>query len=115
LILNTVSTHFQHNSQENNINLGAFYRFGIEDQYVIGAYDNSHRKLSIFAGERFHLTNVDKIDVGVIAGAVTGYARPILPGALLSLRYKVNERVSIYLHVAPVDSGVASLAIGWNR
>ena len=80
------SYHPQHPADRpryNDLNLGAYYR--ADDGWQVGAYFNSIRRPSVYAGWTWS-HDVGAVSVGLLAGLVTGYrAGPILPFAAPSV------------------------------
>lgn len=119
LIINTVSTHFKHNSQENGKNFGGIYRFS--NDVIVGSYNNSQSRVSVLIGYYVPLvSDLYPLGIGVVVGGVTGYNHyAVMPAAVLSVSYPLDkhwgdEHLMMYVNVAPVEHGVASLAFGYK-
>ncbi len=86
------SVHFPQNNF-NNVNPGLYVAGSINNvpvlpdgRYVVGAYYNSERKGSLYAGFIYPVTEY----VDVVLGAITGYsAAPILPLVAPSLHFPI--------------------------
>ncbi len=118
LFINTVSVHFADKQPDNNINAGALYLFN--NRAVGGAFYNTHKKMSFFAGYYTPImswsTRVGryKLVPGFIAGGATGYQGGVTPGAVPTLTLGVSDRFDLNLTITPIKGGVTSLAFGFK-
>jgi hypothetical protein len=86
--LNGVSKH--NKSGYNEQNWGAGYEQTIGDNWTAaaGAYKNSEYRYSTYAYARYSLYKNNRWDIGINAGAVTGYAeKNVVPVALPEVCY----------------------------
>lgn len=124
LVISTASLHFHNNGEHNNVNPGLFYRF--DNQFIVGAYNNSHRKLSTFWAYSIPIHSLsprlggNELTLGVILGVVTGYEeKKLQPAVLLNAEYPIgrlwgNRNLTMHLDVMPKDRGALSLSFGYK-
>ena len=105
LLLHGPSYHFGP-TEYNNANYGLGYAF--DNNFVLGAYENSINKTSVYAGYCFTVTQ----RISVLAGAVSGYEIPVAPAVVLSYRVPITERLGLRINLVPFGSGVINLALG---
>jgi hypothetical protein len=110
LILHGPSHHFDSQAGYNNQNFGLGYAF--DNNIVVGAYDNSIRRTSVYAGYVLRLTE----HVGILAGVATGYEKmPVQPAALLIFTAPITGHWLLHFNVAPVKGGFINLSLGYRR
>ena len=85
--LHLATYHFDRKADFNETNLGGYV---VCDQWVAGAYRNSERGDSAYAGYTYTLGPVD-----VVVGVVTGYARGPMPMVLPSVKVAKHVRVTL--------------------
>lgn len=87
----------------NNFNPGVYARW--KNGFTAGAYYNSEKRPTAYAGWTFH----DKIDrFAITLGAATGYKRAaIVPLVVPSVRFGVNENTSVRLSAVPLKGQAA--------
>lgn len=103
--VNAAAYHFdreavkEHDFNENNLGLGLEYsskNWGV----LAGEYKNSLRKTSWYVLGRYSPLHFGNVDVGIVAGALTGYAQPISPavGLIVSAQW---EKVGFNVILTP--------------
>ncbi len=125
------SIHFKDNASENNFNPGVGYGFsssifdpwfGAGGYDVIGAYYNSHRKASVYAGYYYPFVRgpqLDGLELGVMGAIATGYS-PVMPAVLLVATYPVGKYfgspgLNARATVVPLpDFGVLTFSIAYR-
>lgn len=107
------SQHYPGNGL-NNFNPGAFYRSA--SGWTTGAYYNSLRKPTVYAGRHWDWTLSPSIRAGVTAGLGTGYARPILPFAIPSVAFgdATRLRLSYIPRIEKSGEHVLHASIEWD-
>lgn len=100
------SFHFDHdkNLNDNNLGVGAEYRYSPENSIVAGRFNNSDRQISHYAGLYWQPFTLGSLRLGGILGVINGYPKAnngdwipfILPVA--SYEYK---RIGINLTLIP--------------
>jgi hypothetical protein len=111
LLVHGVSRHF-HDNGENNLNFGVGY--GFDSRVVMGAYHNSRRRLSAYAGYHIPVYEWRSVEFGLFLGAVTGYDRTVMPVAALTASIPIADRWRTHVTVVPSDRGVATLSLGYR-
>jgi len=90
--LNLVSLHSA--GGMNNVNPGLYAVS--QSGYAGGLYQNSHDRLSVWAGRKWETRVVHGVSAGVVAGVITGYGKPsplLSPSVALKvdgLTYRLN-------------------------
>lgn len=96
--------HFDRSKDYNEFNPGIY---AVCDGWTAGAYHNSERKVSVYAGRTFDVGPID-----VTLGAVAGYRRaPLVPMVVPSYKIKDGPRVSLLL---PLEKGGGGLHLSWE-
>lgn len=96
--------HFDRSKDYNEFNPGVY---ALCDGWTAGAYHNSERRVSVYAGRTFDVGPVD-----VTLGAVTGYSRaPLVPLVVPSYKIRGGPRVSLLL---PLEKGGGGLHLSWE-
>ena len=109
LLIHGPSFHFDRDADYSNRNYGLGYAF--DNNVVVGAYENSINRTSVYVG---YLVNLNQ-HVGILAGVVTGYEeRPVQPAVLLVLTAPLTQNWNAHLNVAPVKGGFINLSIGYQ-
>jgi hypothetical protein len=110
------SAHFTEKQERNNVNPGLLYLFN--NRVVTGAFLNTHKKMSFFAGyyTPFKSTHLGryKLTPGFITGAATGYEGGITYGPIPTVTLGMSKRWDLHLTITPIPGGVASLAFGYK-
>ena len=90
----------------NNVNPGVYYR---HNGFTVGAYYNSMRRLSTYAG--YTIETSGRVTFALTAGVVTGYpSRPIQPLLIPSVAYHFNSNAVRIAFIPPaIKHGVAAL------
>lgn len=97
----------------NDINPGIYARF--ESGAQIGAYYNSHRRPTFYAGHSWTLVKGKTWDVGALAAAATGYpSGAVVPIAAMSVRYRAL-RLSATPRIGNKASAVVHLSLEINK
>lgn len=103
-----VGSHHFPNEGWNNVNPGVYLRGSINSRsdelrwldgdYVVGAYYNSERKGSLYAGRIYPIAaNLD-----VVVGVISGYkAAPILPMVVPSVHFRLLDGWNARVHYLP--------------
>lgn len=102
----------------NNVNPGAYYRD--DSGATIGAYRNSIRRVSTYAGWTWSKPITQGVQASVTAGVITGYDGGVMPMAIPSLRVEVGEHLAVRTIVIPkIDpkqgTHVVHLAVEWTN
>jgi hypothetical protein len=96
--------HFDASKGYNDFNPGAYV---VCDGWTSGAYRNSERKPSVYAGKTFAFSGFD-----VTIGAVTGYRRAALTPMLVpSHKFENGVRLSLLL---PAEKGGGGVHLSWE-
>lgn len=104
--VNVAAYHFNREATKtynfNEINPGIGMEFSDRNGgYMVGTYKNSIYRQSVYALVSYTPIHVSNVDIGVVAGGVTGYEyAPIVPaiGVLVTMKYK---KVGINLMLVP--------------
>jgi hypothetical protein len=101
----------------NNTNPGVYVRTA--DGWTLGAYRNSVRRTSTYAGWTTGVDLAAGVRAEVTVGAIAGYFRPVLPMAVPSVRFALGEHLGARLILIPrinpkLGAHVVSLAIDWS-
>lgn len=98
--------HFDRSKDYNEFNPGIY---AVCDGWTAGAYYNSERKASIYAGRTFERV-LGPIDITL--GAVAGYRRaPLAPMVVPSYKIDGGPRMSLLL---PLEKGGGGLHLSWE-
>lgn len=115
LILHLGSKHFP-SRDYNNFNPGLAYR--TDSGWTLGAYRNSIRRTSVYAGRQFDWGLTPDLQASVTVGAVSGYYRSLRPLVVPSLGLRVSPDLRFRLAFLPrVEKGGASVihaALEWE-
>lgn len=122
LVIHTVSAHFRANADQNNYNFGLAYRADkpcleserFKNSIVVGIFHNTYYRPSVYAGCYFPLVEYRMIELGAMAGLVTGYDKAVMPSGLLIGTYYINSMWSLKFSLAPVTRGTATLSVGYR-
>jgi hypothetical protein len=91
LVIHAGSYHFDDSHEWNQINPGIGIRRSVSGQYFLtaGAYYNSIRRGSLYAGVGKTLFVAGPVAISLMGGVVTGYELPLIPFILpeISVRY----------------------------
>lgn len=123
VIVHTMSVHFTPNERQNNANFGVGYladkpcfeseRF--KNNMIGGVYHNTYSRVSVYGGCYVALADYnDKVELGVMAGVVTGYEHAITPAALVIGTYRITDKWNVKASFAPIANGVANLSFGYR-
>lgn len=123
VIVHTMSVHFAPKDTQNNANFGVGYladkpcfeseRF--KNNMIGGVYHNTYYKASVYGGCYFTVADYnDKVELGVMAGIVTGYEHAVTPAALVIGTYRITDKWNIKASFAPVANGVANMSVGYR-
>ena len=101
----------------NNVNPGAYYRD--DSGATVGAYRNSIRRISTYAGWTWSKPITQGVQASVTAGVITGYGG-VMPMAIPSLRVEVGEHLAVRTIVIPKinpkqGTHVVHLAVEWTN
>ncbi|KVP16875.1 hypothetical protein [Burkholderia ubonensis] len=109
-----VSHHINVHKRYNENNYGMGYRFGQAD-VMVGYYRNSDDKNSVYAAyeARWKLTN--NLQLGVIAGGVTGYKIAVTPLLLPELVTQVGGLELAVTYAPKVHSQIPALVAVQGR
>ena len=111
----------EHKFNELNLGLGLDIERGSKSSYVIGAYNNSYGKPSVYTGMDFHTDTNKHISFGIGAGLVSGYANTkdtsssaylkpmILPN--ITIKY---ENIRTKIGIAPTRNGALTLSLSYK-
>lgn len=103
-----VSHHIDTKAHYNENNYGIGYRFGKAD-VLVGYYRNSHYKNSVYAAYEARWKLTDNLQMGLIAGGVTGYKTALAPLALPELALQVQRLELAVTYVPGVSRHIPSL------
>jgi len=115
-VLHIAAYHASPGYNNDTPGLGLLCPVAARVNFGIGAYHNSLRRPSTYAGISWQPWQLGPVAVGGMVGAVTGYTpSPRLAGALVASL--PVSRAAVHLTIAP-DSrgspGVAALSISWK-
>ncbi len=103
----------------NEVNNGIGLRFdaGKLQGWMIGTYDNSHYKQSVYVAREWKTSRVGPFQLGIVAGAVTGYKMDAIP--LVLPEFIVNMwRAELVFLVQPFDvstaTAMAAMQLRWR-
>ena len=102
----------------NNVNPGAYYR--ADSGATVGAYRNSIRRVSTYAGWTWSKPIAEGVQASVTAGVIAGYEGGAMPMAIPSLRIAAGEHLAARVIVIPkIDpkqgAHVVHLAVEWTN
>ena len=97
-------TNRHHVPRYNEINPGATVEF--DGKYVVGAYLNSHKRVTVLAIRHFDIGNAGPVNFGANLGVGTGYGVPVLA----SIEARLGP---LAVHLMPAQRG-KSAAFGFN-
>lgn len=99
----------------NNFNPGVYVQFeAAETAWVAGAYYNSERRPTVYAGWNYSVTPW----LDVTLGGATGYRWPVTPAIIPSVHFPVTDNVHARVAFIPrfekSGSNVVHLAMEWR-
>ena len=102
----------------NNVNPGLYLR--TDSGATVGAYRNSIRRVSTYAGWTWSKPIAQGVQATVTAGVITGYEGGAMPMAIPSVRFEISERAAIRVITIPkIDpkqgAHVVHLAVEWTN
>lgn len=92
----------QYNLNEDNPGIGL--RWSTSDNYyhqMLGVYKNSDRVWSKYALMAYTPVKLGNVQIGAVAGVLTGYSSPYQPAAGLYTVVKATEEVSVNVTMVP--------------
>lgn len=100
--------HFDRKTDYNEVNLGAYVRM---DRWQVGAYNNSHRKLSVYGAYAIPIAQRLSLHIG----AASGYGHSVVPLLTLTYSFDAGPRVALIPSSPKGGSGGVHLAYELSR
>lgn len=117
--MNVTSYHFDRQVTERKQLNERNFGLGLEnDKYLLGFYNNSYHKTTMYALAKYTPIHYSITKTGIIGGFASGYRSPIVVGFLLDVS---NEDAGVNLVIAPPVTykgkhayGFAGLQLKWR-
>ena len=114
-IIPFASLHVHHDGQ-NQVNPGLAAEVRLHDgpiTYAAGAYENSHRRTTVFAQAVWTPLRTDLVQAGLSAGLGTGYRSPVIGGAFVRVTPFGADRIGLHLTLIPPTSAEQKGVVGF--